>query len=98
MREMDKNESAAQMRHRVEGRHKKGATSSYMAADNPLILLNAPGRIRTSGPEIRNLVLYPAELQGLDQTNDRADPLGLSSKAHPRKRIYGETRFPEHGS
>src|SRR5438067_13854664 len=34
-----------------------------------------PGAIRTRGPQIRNLMLYPAELRGLGPTNrdSRAD-------------------------
>ena len=42
---MDKKESAAQVRHKLEGRRKKGVTNSQKTADNPLILLHAPGRI-----------------------------------------------------
>lgn len=35
-------------------------------ADPPQIfdLIGVPGEIRTHGPQIRNLVLYPAELRG----------------------------------
>ena len=47
---------------------------------NPLTLVlldGAPGRIRTSDPQVRSLVLYPTELRA--QKRDYAESVGIPS-------------------
>src|SRR4051812_46191570 len=48
----------------------------------------APGRIRTSGPQIRSLVLYPAELRarGLPQKRQARDIGGRAGTRNPAAR------------
>ena len=55
-------------RHETEqGRNKMRETQGAANAVHlqPLVFLGAPSRIRTCGPQIRSLMLYPAELWAL---------------------------------
>src|SRR4051812_27953182 len=45
--------------------------------------IGAPGRIRTSGPQIRSLVLYPAELRARGKGRHR----GWGKSTQPRLRL-----------
>ena len=58
--------------------------SSPKKRTKPLILLGDPGRIRTCDPQLRRLVLYPAELRGLDCLSFTRVAHAL--KAAPRER------------
>src|SRR6476469_344786 len=66
---------------------KKAAINAALRATKPRLAAmkvgnGAPGRIRTSGPQIRSLVLYPAELRARGKRRHRgkvcsAQPLVL---------------------
>src|SRR5688572_26237885 len=45
---------------RKTGGRERGSARAWRAVDG---VIGAPGRIRTSDPQIRSLVLYPAELR-----------------------------------
>src|SRR5688500_11564846 len=50
------------------------------------LCVGAPGRIRTSDPQIRSLVLYPAELRALGSGAHRQVPRAWQSPAPPMLR------------
>ncbi len=52
---------AARWREKVR-RGKNGKSDVLPSGTQPFEIIGAPGRIRTHDPQIRSLVLYPAEL------------------------------------
>jgi hypothetical protein len=56
--------------------HPQGKTKKP-ANDSPAFLFGAPGEIRTPDPQVRSLVLYPAELRA--QKRNCAEPKAIPS-------------------
>jgi hypothetical protein len=61
------------------------------------VLSGVPGEIRTHGPKIRNLVLYPAELRGqpvpiIPQSAIRAKPLPRETALAATEMIHNTLR------
>ena|SRR5687767_7867805 len=46
----------------------KSKRASELLLTGPVLLDGAPGRIRTSDPQVRSLVLYPAELRAQNRS------------------------------
>jgi hypothetical protein len=54
--------------------------------------IGAPGRIRTSGPQIRSLVLYPAELRVRDRRRHIGVRIGLGNPLFASDKIASAKR------
>src|SRR6476469_9846548 len=78
---------------------KKAAINAALRATKPRLAgtkvgNGAPGRIRTSGPQIRSLVLYPAELRARGKGRHRGWAMGAQPRLRgaPGRPCTGEGR------